>query len=187
MLDLVQKQTILNTVNKFLQLGNERFKDSLIEQIDKINVVFDIKSRTAGTASYSTMTIDLNPILIAENFELYLSDTIPHEVAHIVSRHFFGLQTRAHGKHWKYIMANVFNCAPSRCHSMDVSNIKTVNTSKYEYTCECNDTHMLSTCRHNKMQKKTASYLCMNCGSAIKFNGNVTNKNAVLLAQRKGK
>jgi len=53
---------------------------------------------------------------------MYL-DTIPHEVAHIVTRFIHGSKVSAHGKEWKNIARRI-GCTGNRCHTMELPRAK---------------------------------------------------------------
>ena len=70
---------------------------------------------TAGRAWYEDGFIELSPELMWEHTEQFCRDTIPHELAHIVTYRLTG--DTGHGKSWKGIVAE-FNIPTTRCHNM---------------------------------------------------------------------
>lgn len=154
------------------------------ESLEYSTVSYNLKGKTAGIAIYGRNIIKLNKVLITENFEYFLADTIPHEVAHIVTAHFFGYQKRHHGKVWKFIMQNIFGIKASRCHDLDTSNSIGRNVKKFEYKCECQK-QLISAIKHNKIIKGE-NHICIKCKSIVTFTGYQTDTKTIM-AQHKNK
>jgi len=138
------------------------------------SVDFDLKGGCAGKATPSKHHISLNGVLLVENFEAYLEDTIPHEVAHIVCHVKYGWLRTAnggishHGKEWKAIM-RALGAEPTRCHNMDVSNVKR-KMRQFSYFCpDCLACVSMSIIRHNRVTKGTKSYSHKSCTSPLEF------------------
>ena len=70
---------------------------------------------TAGRAFYEHYYIDLSTELFWEHTERFLTDTIPHELAHIVAYIVHG--DTGHGKAW-YSVIHKMNIATTRLHNM---------------------------------------------------------------------
>lgn len=95
-------------------------------------VVYETKGTTAGWACDREYKINLNPILLMENIEDFIENTVVHEFAHLVNgimhpethisrgRH---KKASPHGPTWKAIMI-LFGVEPSRCHSYNTDTIK---------------------------------------------------------------
>jgi len=122
-------------------------------------IVYKKRGTTAGTASYYTNTIDLNPTLLMSNIEAFMKRTVPHEMAHLITGVVYphtnsrvcGGKRSPHGSEWKSVM-RVLGADPSRCHNYDTSAIKK-RSSSYEYICEgCGGSVMMGIKRHNKHQ-----------------------------------
>ena len=69
-------------------------------------LAFDLRGRTAGLAYYGTPRIRINLSLAERNTEHFLRETVPHEVAHLVSFELYGSRGRGHGAHWKSVYAH---------------------------------------------------------------------------------
>ena len=147
------------------------------------NIRYDLRGTTAGTATYSTWTININPVLLAENFDDMLADTVPHEMAHLITDQVYpeahqrtGNMTRTrngvwrrpkrspHGEEWKSVM-RVLGCDPRRTHSYDVSNARTRERTTYAYKCNCCGAELqMGPKRHAKEQRTPGSYTHSSCG-----------------------
>ena len=93
---------------------------------------YDIKSWTGGLAYANRNLIRLNLILLVENEEHYIKNTVAHEVAHLVARKVFkkrldGKNKRImpHGPEWKDVMAT-FNIEPAVKHSYNCASIERI-------------------------------------------------------------
>jgi SprT protein len=115
-------------------------------------IVFDLIGRCAGYAYYSENKIRINPILLNQNSEVVINNTVPHEAAHLIAVTVFGIGARGHGFYWKKIMRNVFNLVPDRCHKLDVSKSLGKTIKRHVYFCPtCQKELVLSTTRHNQI------------------------------------
>jgi SprT protein len=83
-------------------------------------------------------------------FKLRKAGTVGH--AHAV---------RPHGKEWQALMT-AFGADTRRTCSYDLDGIPVRSQKRHRYHCPCS-THLLSTCRHNKIRNKTARYFCRQC------------------------
>lgn len=146
------------------------------------NIRYDLRGTTAGRATYGTWTVNFNPILLAENFDSMLEDTVPHEMAHLITdqvypeAHKRGAPTMTrngvfrrgkrspHGTEWQSVM-RVLGCEPSRTHSYDTSNARTRERKSYAYKCNCCGAELqLGPKRHAKEQRSPGSYSHSSCG-----------------------
>ena len=146
-------------------------------------VYYTVRGTTGGRAIYESNKIDLNPVLVAENFERYLSQTIPHEVSHLASYKIHGIRHgRGHGKAWKHMMEIVLGVKADRCHNMNVTNSMVRNTRKFNYTCGCFDKHYVGVKVHKKAQSGY-KYICGKCKTMIEFTGIETTKRALAMGK----
>jgi SprT protein len=127
---------------------------------------FDLRGTTAGRAYLGENHVQLNPVLLTENFESFLSDVIPHEVAHLAA--YVKWNVRDHGEQWKSVM-RAFGLKPNRCHSLDVSNSSTASVL-YRHRCACK-THDLTPRTHPGALKGTR--YCGKCKHTLQFTGMV--------------
>lgn len=137
-------------------------------------VRYDLRGTTAGMAYYSQWMVKFNAILLIENFEEFLEDTVPHEIAHLITekvypeahRRAWGGKSSPHGDQWKSVM-RVLGADPSRCHSYDVTNARVRETASYEYQCQCcGEILKMGPKRHAKEQMMPGFYTHTSCGRA---------------------
>lgn len=128
----------------FVELANQELSAGL----SMPTCSFDLRGTTAGKALTGKVSklpggkrviermwhVQLNAVLIMENYETFMADIIPHEVAHLVTRKLHGSKVAAHGPEWQQVM-RAFGLQPKRCHSMDVSNARAVQS--FELACSC--------------------------------------------------
>lgn len=127
---------------------------------------FDLRGAAAGQAHGDCNLIRLNPLLLRENGEAFLAQTVPHEVAHLVAEAAFGHGIRPHGPEWRDVMA-LFGAAPERCHRFDISRAAVHRQRRFPYGCGCERLHWLSTTRHNRIYQGSMRYFCKSCGDAL--------------------
>ena len=126
----------------------------------------DLRGECAGQAWPQKYQLRFNPVLLQENREHFLQQTVAHEVAHLLTHELFGSKVQAHGREWQGIMTDVFALPADRCHTYDTQNS---SRKPWLYQCLCeNKLIALSTVRHNR-SRKGAVYLCTSCKTPLKF------------------
>lgn len=137
--------------------------------LPEVEVVFDLKGMAAGQARLHDGVrprIRLNPVLLAENGEEFLTHTIPHEVAHLaVFYHYRRRRVRPHGPEWQQLMRR-FGAEPRATHTFDVSNSRTRRLRTYRYACTCREVELTSI-RHNRA-RRGVRYYCNECGGRLR-------------------
>lgn len=98
-------------------------------KFERPEVRFDIKNHDGGRAYSGLNLIRYNLILLVENKEHFLKQTVAHEVAHLINRAANKVpegkkRLMPHGKEWKAIMTNVFHLEPHVTHTYDCSSIE---------------------------------------------------------------
>ena len=73
---------------------------------------------TAGLAYSNAHRVEFSAELMWEHTEHYIKDTIPHEVAHIVTDLRFPNEKAHHGQAWRDTMFVLSGREPKRLHSM---------------------------------------------------------------------
>ena len=165
-----QKNTVIERVEYFVNKGNEIFNTDL----GMPTVLFKKRGTTAGTAWYDKMELDFNAGLLVDNFEHFMNDTIPHEVAHLIDKHVYGHRRTysgkriSHGQTWKSIMRQL-GVDPERCHKMDTSKTA-MPITKHIYVCEgCKQELVISQVRHNKLLRGRVKYYSHCRGTKLVF------------------
>ncbi|RTR40263.1 SprT family zinc-dependent metalloprotease [Shewanella canadensis] len=119
---------------------------------------FKLRGRSAGTAHLQLNKLRFNPVLLAENSDIFLKEVIPHEICHLLAYRLYG-KVKPHGKEWQSLMISVFGVQPSTTHSLDT---QSVDGKKFEYHCGCGPVK-LSIRRHNKVVRGETQYRCRRC------------------------
>lgn len=162
------KQKVLAVVRRAEQQARE-FYDI---RLPSASLDFSLRGRCAGQARVErkgATRLRINLQLLAENLEDYLSQTIPHEVAHLVVNwpaREKRLQPRPHGVEWQSVMRDCFGLEPKRCHSYQTSPARVV-PRPFLYTCSCRE-HRLTSILHNRIGLNCQA-LCKVCKAPLQF------------------
>lgn len=164
------KEKVNAKIRECIAIANKRYNIDMKFP----TVVYQQRGTTAGTANYRTWTIDINPVLLVENFEDMLADTVPHETAHLITemvyphahRRTYGQKRSPHGTEWQSVM-RVLGCEPSRTHSYDTTNAKVRTKASYDYKCNCCGAVLkMGPKRHATEQRMPGHYTHSACGRA---------------------
>lgn len=141
-------------------------------RVKTLEIRFDLRGRAAGQARYGTRQgiggpwiIRYNPVLLRENPDSFIAQTVPHELAHVVAFVRHGHRIRPHGPEWRAIMEQ-FGAAPERCHRYDLARIPRRATRVFPYHCGCGE-HQLSSIRHHRVLAGQ-TYLCRRCAGPLR-------------------
>lgn len=163
------KLRIESVVLDCLLKGQQYFGTSKISFIPDIRYV--TKGRAAGRAHWMTNGrhwIDINPILLNENVEYVVNQTVPHEVAHLLTYAVHGTRVKPHGREWKQMMYSLGK-RPNRCHSLDTTTVtKRRSVTKVEYICGCGEKLLLTRNRVTKM-RNGKTYRHIRCGASVTY------------------
>lgn len=158
---LIQQSTLLT--RQLLSRAAEHFDIDLACR----DIRFDLRGRAAGMVVFPRVGnpyIRYNRLLLEENGEAFLSQTLPHEVAHLVAYVMHGRSIRPHGREWKAVM-DFFGADAVRCHNFSLDNHALKKLRRFAYVCKCRR-HQLTSIRHNRILKGQ-SYLCRRCGEEL--------------------
>ena len=132
---MCNKTLVTNRVKECFNIAAARFNTTFRWP----NIRFDKRGTTAGIANGTKWELNFNMVLLNENVEHFIEQTVAHEVAHLIDHQVYDSHTprfdrsgrrkkrTPHGRNWKNIMM-VLGVPADRCHDMDVSNAK-VQTS----------------------------------------------------------
>lgn len=128
----------------------------------------NMRGRAAGAARLQTWELRFNPALFAANYQAFLDEVVPHEVAHLLVHALWGAgrgkaRVLPHGRQWQSVMREVFNLEPSTTHSFDLAVLAQPSVT---YACACQQ-HQLSIRRHNKVARGEANYHCRRCKQVL--------------------
>ncbi len=141
----------------------EKFK---LTQFQDPKICFDVKGTKGGFADFKDMSIHFNLDLARTNGEVYINQTVPHEIAHLID--FQKYKGWGHKRTWKMIMQYVFGLEPKRCHNYDVSEVKKKKYDTYIYACKCRE-HKVKSNMHKKIALNRSKYSCATCRMPIVF------------------
>ena len=167
MLTLEQRSEIYTRVDHFISIACDAYNTEL----EGPYVRFDKRGTCGGTANYSLNELNFNAGLMLDNWDEYLNQIIPHEVAHLVKNAVYGAERkgelmRPHGTYWQRIMRQ-FGIEPDRSHRMDISKVQQPKR-KFVYECECCSTEfVLSSVKHNRIVRGQSIFA--HCGETIVF------------------
>lgn len=159
----------------------QRVDDRLTELLDKLGpdvrrprVTYYNNKLAAGRAVPLKNEIQLNAVLLAENQEDMLHETVAHELAHLYVYHRVqaGAMPRSairrpHGREWQGVMRYKLGVEPSRTHAYDVGNVKARRQRRWKTKCACQVIE-ITTARKNKMLRG-AQYRCRACKVRIEL------------------
>ncbi len=137
-------------------------------------IKFTKRGKVAGCVTYKLgcdPVINFNMVLLKDNLEHFVKQTVTHEVAHFVTWIKYGHQRTAggkriiHGTDWKNMM-KFFGVESERCHSYNTAKSTVRKMKRFTYKCDCME-HELTIIRHNKIQKGSASYCCNKCKTKL--------------------
>ncbi len=140
---------------------------------------FDLKGTRGGV--HRSGHLHFNPVLLMENVETYINQTVPHEMAHHVqllvypeslTRMGFKKNRKVHGDDWKEIM-RLFGVPANRCHSYDTSSVKRRHFVRHPAYCQCNTPHSITMKLVNKIQAGRI-FRCKTCKGVVSLNKQTT-------------
>ena len=146
---------------------------------DKVNKIptikYNLSGRCAGRAHWIYVTNDMfiriNPILLNENVEYMLTNTVPHEIAHLVAYMVFGKSIKPHGYEWKTVM-RCFGLTPDRCHYLNTSTVRSIRKptvrKRYLGVCDyCSKELVMSSVIRNRIILGKKTYTHSECGGKV--------------------
>lgn len=120
-------------------------------------VSFDLRGKTAGQAWLQKNHVRLNAVLLSENADEFIEQTVGHEVAHLAAHFKHGARIQPHGPQWRHMMT-CLGLPAERCHDYDVSRAAVGGTVAWRCGCQV---YQLSARRSSTAQKQ--GYRCRKC------------------------
>jgi SprT protein len=161
------KTVLLPLAQKSLEQWMCKLENSPFHSHPLPEVMLNQRGRIAGSAILQQNIIKLHPKLFEQNQAHFLSDVIPHELAHLLVYRYFG-RVKPHGREWRQVMTQVLGVPAEVRHRLDVTNI---GIKTFAYHCAC-DTMLLSAVRHNRIRSGKQRYHCTKCREALQFSEN---------------
>lgn len=141
------------------------------KRIPSPRVSYDVVGTVSAKANCAKWMVRLNPVLLVQNVELFIAETVPHEVAHLATDMLFPHAHRpvqvgtkkpkrqVHGKHWAEIMT-ALGVPANATHEYDLSSVRPERT-RYVYQCNlCERRIPLGPRRHSALRKNPSEYHC---------------------------
>lgn len=161
-------------VQRYIELANRAYN----KKFSMPRIAYNVRGGTAGTANAGQWIVRFNPVLLNENVQYFIEDTIPHEVAHLIDHavHPFKNMGRrkgsSHGATWKAVMRTFGIDNPTRCHRLNTvsSRVKYKTIRRHIYKCvECNDKEFtLGPKHHSALHKKPwLEFTIRSCGHKL--------------------
>ncbi len=139
--------------------------DAGADQLQVPEVLFNLKGLVAGIAVVprqpgSMCKVRINVDLLRRYPQEMIDNTVPHEVAHIVSARLYG--HLGHGPAWRSVMA-AFDKPATRCHQMQAQPAR--RHKKHRYACVCRE-HLVGPQINARIRKGTV-YHCRRCAQPL--------------------
>lgn len=165
----------LAAVEHWIALANKHGVANGRASIGVPPVTFNVRGRAAGKAVFNRRTgaaeIRLNAELLRRYPVEMIQQTVPHEVAHVVTRAWWGGAAQSHGREWQSVMT-LFGKSASRCHSMDV--VPTRVGKVFAISCMCDKVFRIGERRYKRfteLARLGRPARCRRCKSAVVLGG----------------
>lgn len=137
-------------INALLKMANEKF----LINLDNVQIDFSLKGLAAGQVVIdgNLITVRINSDALVDYYDFIYAETLPHEVAHLVQYALEGYLS--HDAKWK-TYCELLGGTPTRTHSLGLKPTRKQKQWLYKVGDE---THILSTIRHNRIQQKGIEY-----------------------------
>lgn len=146
------------------QLAEAFFK----QRFPRPEISFKLRGQKAGVAHLTENKLRFNPQLYRENRDDFLTQTVAHEVAHMIAHQLFGPHIQAHGEEWQLIMRGVYELPPHRCHSYEVPRRQ---ANRFIYRCSCPNGEFPFSAQRHALVAKGRRYYCRLCKVTLSFTG----------------
>lgn len=140
-------------------------------KLHRPKLLFEKRGTVAAVANSDNWYININPVLLNENTDDFIENTVPHEVAHLACDRVYPGECdprAAHGPRWKELM-DVLGAKAETFHRYDVTNSRVPRTNTvYRYACSgCNKTFDVGLRRHTRLIANPASFWHTKCGEGV--------------------
>ena len=150
---------------KYINIANQKYGMNLRTPV----IAFDLRGACAGQAWLQKHMIRYNISLLAKYGEEFITQTVAHEVAHLIAYVRNGYRKgKPHGQEWRAVM-RAFGADASRCHSFDVTEARVVKAD-YIYSCKCKEWKFTAIRHRRAMESKRSGrggYRCPECRETL--------------------
>lgn len=148
------KQRVKARVESLIEIASKKYNRTY----PMPEITYDLTGRVAGRAR-GNKEIMINSVLLMENLDDFIQDTVRHELAHCIdytnNNGWVRKNNRfdVHGNSWKSVMRVLGDKNPQRCHSYDVSRATRGRRKKnYVYVCpECKTSLRVTKTIHDRI------------------------------------
>lgn len=153
------KKLILKQIKFYSDIAHSKGYNFTVPLID-----WNLKGKIAGKANANLLKFNLE--LAFRNLEKFLTNTVPHEMAHVLQRRQYP-KSKPHGKEWVFFCKILTGKILERCHSYDTSHCRKNSPSPLKFACLCKE-HTLSPIRAQRIKRGNYQYFCRKCKGTIK-------------------
>lgn len=162
---LILVDKLIDTIYKKGSYSNELFRKT-------VNVKYSTTlGKVAGRAHYKNNMIELNAIMMHDNMDEFMNETIPHEFAHLAVNYTYANAKQAHGPEFRAVCRQL-GAQGTTYHNMNTVNaVRAKDPAKKLFSYKCDDgckTFNFTQIRHTKVKNGTR-YLCTSCRKVLKF------------------
>lgn len=125
--------------------------------------------KTLGKFYHYSNRITYNPGMFNVMFDHMHSNTVPHEVAHLVVAKLYPNAKQAHGPEFRSVAARL-GCTDTKAKAqLSQAGVESfIESGKYvPYNCGCKDTKIMTRIQAAKMRAGRSMYTCKSCNQRI--------------------
>ena len=93
-LGVIERDTLRFAVKAAVRSVLDKAEALYGDMFETPEILFTKKGRVAGAAHSGSWLINFNEVLLQENIEEFIRNTVPHEVAHLVAYRIHGARQR---------------------------------------------------------------------------------------------
>lgn len=163
------RQNLLQATDSWLKRAAPLLRERALPQ-PKFEVRFDLRGQSAGQLRRyddGRLVIRYNLPMALLQPQAFEQETVPHEVAHLVTWLCHGRRAKPHGTEWQTVMRFFGVDQPSRCHSFNPATTSTRQQRRWRYQCDCQE-HELSSVRHKRASRGQV-YVCRKCQAELRL------------------
>lgn len=146
------------------------------------NIDYKLRGTNAGVAQVSKWLLSFNSVLLMENLDHFIKQTVPHELAHLIAGKinpnearavvldnqaafgFYRKKPQHHGPTWQSVM-HLFGLPATRCHQYDVKTVKRTKSTSRVFCCRtCGKEYTLGLKSIQKWQRNSYGIWGRCCG-----------------------
>lgn len=127
------------------------------------------RGSTAGWAIYGTWEIKINAHLAERQPVDCLENTVPHEVAHLLTWWEHGRVADQHGREWQEACRWLGMADPKACHRFGPADTGAMVQRRWPARCPCGFPHLVSTTLRNQIFNCEKRRRCVKCKGRLEL------------------